>query len=90
LTKAKLLKIIQAGKRTKTEAEEIYGTIMAGIVNALKVGDFIPLGGVGTLKMRQRVARTCRNPKTGETFNVPARKTVILTVGAGIKGILNS
>ena len=42
----------------------------------LKGGE-IPLPGIGKLKMKERAARTCRNPRTGEAIEVlPSRKVV--------------
>ncbi len=34
----------------------------------------VSIGGFGTFEVRERSARTARNPRTGETVHVPARK----------------
>lgn len=42
----------------------------------LKGGE-IPLPGLGKLKVKERAARICRNPRTGEAIEVPSSRKVI-------------
>jgi DNA-binding protein HU-beta len=42
----------------------------------LRQGDRIRIGGLGTLEVRKREARTGRNPATGETMQIAASKKV--------------
>lgn len=52
---------------------------------ALKSSDSIPLVGIGKLKVTKVAEREGRNPATGETIQIAARKRVALTVGKGFK-----
>ena len=43
----------------------------------LLAGGEIPLPGLGKLKVKEKDARTCRNPRTGETIAVPPSRIVV-------------
>ena len=59
---------------TKAQAEKAVEVIMESIVNTLKKGDEVSIAGLGIFSAKVRAARTARNPRTGETVNVPAMK----------------
>jgi len=44
----------------------------------------------GTFKVSKRKARTGRNPKTGETIKIPARRSVRFKAGSDLKKAINS
>ncbi len=57
---------------TKAEAELAVGTVFAEIETALARGEEVRVTGFGTFKRVATKARTCRNPHTGATVEVPA------------------
>jgi len=59
---------------TKTAAESVVDTLLDSIVNALKGGDTVSIAGFGIFSVKDRAARTARNPRTGATVDVPATK----------------
>lgn len=59
---------------TKVQAEEVVETIINEVVGALKKGEEVSIAGLGIFSTKTRAARTARNPRTGETVNVPAMK----------------
>jgi nucleoid DNA-binding protein len=59
------------------------------IIEALVAGEHVELRGLGTFDIRQRRARLGRNPKTGATVNVPARKVPVFKMGKELRAILN-
>ena len=59
---------------TKTQAEEVVDLIIDSIINSLKKGDDVSIAGLGIFAVKERAARTARNPRTGESVNVPAMK----------------
>lgn len=59
---------------TKVSAEEAVDTMISSIVNTLKKGDEVSIAGLGIFSVKQRAARTARNPKTGESIQVPSMK----------------
>ncbi|MGZ5129432.1 MAG: HU family DNA-binding protein [Actinomycetota bacterium] len=49
-------------------------------------GDKISIPGFASFQKVKRAARTGRNPRTGETIQIPASATVKVTAGARLKG----
>jgi DNA-binding protein HU-beta len=60
----------------KKLAQDLLAGMVEGVTRHLKQGDRIRIGGLGTLEVRQREARTGRNPATGETMHIAASKKV--------------
>ncbi len=59
---------------TKVQAEEIVEMIISSITSTLKKGEEVSLAGLGIFSAKTRAARTARNPRTGESVDVPAMK----------------
>jgi len=59
---------------SKTDAERIVDGIFGGITDALKAGEEVSIAGFGIFSVRDRAARTARNPRTGEPVQVAATK----------------
>ena len=77
----------QAGM-TKADAaralEAMFGS--SGIIaSALKAGDKVQITGFGAFEAKHRKARTGRNPRTGDTIQIPASKTPGFKAGKGLK-----
>jgi DNA-binding protein HU-beta len=86
MTKAELIeKIAAKAKITKRAANIALDTFVASVTQALKKGDRVALVGFGTFSVAKRKARTARNPRTGETINVPARKAPKFKAGRDLK-----
>ena len=52
------------------------------MAEAMKSGDKVSLTGFGTFAVTERAAREGRNPKSGETISIPARKVVKFKAGS--------
>lgn len=74
---------------TKADAERVYNETFNIFKEELSKGNNIAVNGFGTFKVSERNARNCRNPKTGETINVPAHKSVSFKVGSELKKSVN-
>lgn len=59
---------------TKVQAEQIVDVVINSIIDTMKKGQDVSIAGLGIFAVKQRKARTARNPKTGATVNVPAMK----------------
>lgn len=59
---------------TKTQSEEVVETIIETIVSTLKSGDEVSIAGLGIFSTKMRPARMGRNPRTGESIQVPAMR----------------
>lgn len=59
---------------TKVQAEQAVETVINSIVDALKKAQEVSIAGLGIFSVRERKARTARNPRTGEAIQVSAMK----------------
>jgi integration host factor subunit beta len=75
MTKADLVDHVTAlGDLTRRDGEVIVETLFDSIIEALKANDKVEVRGFGSFRSRQRKPRTGRNPKTGESVAVPAKR----------------
>ena len=58
---------------------------VAAVGDALKSGDKVHLSGFGTFAVRERAARTGRNPRTNESIDIPASKQPAFKSGKTLK-----
>ncbi len=59
---------------SKAEAERAVETMINTIVDSLKSGNEVSIAGLGIFSVKDRAARTARNPRTGEPVQVPAMR----------------
>ncbi len=91
LTKAGLTAAVAATTDiAKKDAEVIVNAALAAMVESLRAGSSIEIRGFGTFGLRQRRARTGRNPKTGETVNVPAKRICYFKSGKVLLELVSS
>ena len=78
LTKAKLITQVHASnpKLTRTQARESVETFLKIMKASLEDGDDVLLSGFGRFNVKAKSARKGRNPQTGETLMLKARKVV--------------
>lgn len=73
------------GMPKRSKAKELSSDIAAFLVDSLKRGYKVPLFGICKLQVRTSKARTGRNPQTGATIQIPARKRVRFTATKALK-----
>ncbi len=73
----------------KKEAEAAVVAVFGSIEEALKAGEKVQLIGFGTFEVKERAARTGRNPHTGETIEIAASKYAAFSAGKALKESLN-
>lgn len=59
---------------TKADAERAVETMISSIVDTLVAGQEVSIAGLGIFSAKTRKARTARNPRTGESIEVPAMR----------------
>lgn len=74
---------------SKVDAGNAVDGVIAAVTNALKSGDDVRLVGFGTFTVSDRKATTGRNPRTGETINIPASKQPKFKAGKALKDAVN-
>ena len=86
MTKAQLIeRMAQRAKISKRAAGIALDTFVEATTNALRSGDKVALVGFGTFSVSKRKARTARNPRTGETIEVPAKRAPKFKGGRDLK-----
>ena len=67
---------------SKTASDQVLNSILNAITGAVTAGDKVTLIGFGTFSVSARPARDGRNPQTGETIQIPAKKIVKFKAGS--------
>ena len=74
----------------KNKAEAALKATIESIEEALKKDEKVVLVGFGTFSVKERAARTGRNPSTGKTIKIDASKAPDFKAGKELKDIVNS
>lgn len=86
MSKAELVeKIASQAGLTKADAERAVNAFVNVVTAGLKAGDDITLVGFGTFSTGERAARQGRNPQTGETITIAAKKVVKFKPGKALR-----
>ena len=78
-------KIAEKSGLTRKQAEMAVAAFTQTVAEALKEGDKVQLTGFGTFEVKDRPARSGRNPATGETIEIAASKSPVFKAGKGLK-----
>lgn len=70
---------------SKKDAEKAVSAVLESVVEAVSAGDKVQLVGFGTFEVRNREARTGRNPRTKEAIVIPASKQPVFKAGKSFK-----
>jgi DNA-binding protein HU-beta len=74
---------------TKAAAGRALDSVIDSITDSLKGGDSVVLVGFGTFSVRQRAARTGRNPQTGAEIQISAANVPAFKAGKALKDSVN-
>ena len=74
---------------SKSEAAKSVDAVFSSITNSLKGGNEVRLVGFGTFLITNRAATTGRNPRTGESIQIPAKKVPKFRAGKSLKETVN-
>ena len=75
---------------SKAAATRALEAMIGGVKTSLKKNTAVSLVGFGTFTVGKRAARSGRNPRTGETIQIAARKTPTFKVGKELRDRVNS
>lgn len=90
MTKADLVDRVTAlGDLTRRDGEVIVETLFESIIGALKAHDKVEVRGFGSFRTRQRKSRTGRNPKTGASVAVPAKRVPYFKPSKELRDLVN-
>ena len=86
MNKTDLINAVAANANlTKKQAEAAVNAFTAAVADSLKKSEKVQLIGFGTCEVRERAARTGRNPKTGASITIAASKVPAFVAGKGLK-----
>jgi DNA-binding protein HU-beta len=75
MTKDELVaKVAESAGIKKVDLQKALDAIIHTIIETIKTGDKVNITGLGIFKLKDKKARLARNPKTGESIQVPAKK----------------
>lgn len=90
MNKSQLIDKIAAGADiSKASAGRALDAFIEAVSEALKEGDSVALVGFGTFAVRERAARSGRNPQTGEAIQISAAKIPSFKAGKALKDAVN-
>ncbi|AKJ42762.1 nucleoid-associated protein HU-beta [Pragia fontium] len=90
MNKSQLIDRIAAGADiSKAAAGRSLDAIIDAVTDALKEGDQVSLVGFGSFVVRERAARTGRNPQTGKEIKIAAAKVPAFRAGKALKDAVN-
>jgi DNA-binding protein HU-beta len=90
VNKAELIEAVaESADISKAAATRAVDTVIEQITQSLQKGDQVTLVGFGTFTVKARAARSGRNPRTGETINIPASKNPTFKAGKALKDAVN-
>ncbi|MDA4247814.1 nucleoid-associated protein HU-beta [Escherichia coli] len=90
VNKSQLIDKIAAGADiSKAAAGCALDAIIASVTESLKEGDDVALVGFGTFAVKERAARTGRNPQTGKEITIAAAKVPSFRAGKALKDAVN-
>ncbi|MBN2574808.1 MAG: HU family DNA-binding protein [Deltaproteobacteria bacterium] len=73
----------------RPQVEETFESLLEAIADGLAKGERVDIRGFGAFQIRESAARSGRNPRTGETIQIAARKTPTFKVGKELRDKVN-
>ncbi|WP_189516418.1 HU family DNA-binding protein [Kushneria sp. Sum13] len=77
--------IAEQADLSKDKAGQVLNVVLDEITRSVAKGEDVTLIGFGTFTVRERAARTGKNPQTGKEIQIPASKNVAFKAGKGLK-----
>lgn len=81
--------IAESADLSKASATRALDAVIDTITDSLKSGDQVVLVGFGTFSVKDRAARTGRNPQTGAPIEIAAAKIPSFKAGKALKDAVN-
>ncbi|MNK90432.1 DNA-binding protein HU 1 [compost metagenome] len=90
MNKQELIKgVAETTEYTKKDVEVVVNEVFAQIANALANGEEVNIPGHGKYSVKERAARTGRNPKTGEEVEIQAKNAPAFKAAKALKDAVN-
>ena len=90
MTKADLIEeVSRVVEVTRKESEVIVETILDSVVKSLRQGEKVEIRGFGSFRTRERQGRVGRNPKSGESVEVPPKTIPFFKPSKELRDVVN-
>ena len=90
MTKADLVGQVAATvQMPKHQTEEVITRFLEAIMAAVQMEQRVDLRGFGSFRLRQRQARTGRNPRTGDPVPIPSKQVPTFTAGKAFQALIH-
>lgn len=89
MNKNDLVNAVTGTGLSKADAAKAVDAVLDAVTSALSSGDDVRLVGFGTFSVSERKASEGRNPRTGETIQIPASKQPKFKAGKALKDAVN-
>ena len=74
---------------SKKDTEKVVSLVLDTVADTIAAGEKVQLVGFGTFEVKERGARTGRNPKTLEAIGIPASRAPVFKAGKGLKDLVS-
>lgn len=81
--------VAEGAELSKADAARAVDAMIETVTKSLRQGDQVSLVGFGTFLIKERSARTGRNPKTGEAIEIAASRAPTFKAGKALKDAVN-
>ena len=90
MNEAELIKeVADEANLTKTQTQDALKALLKTIMGVVADGDKVTLVGFGSFEPKKRAARKGRNPKTGDSIEIPAATVVSFSAGKTFREAVN-
>lgn len=90
MNKSELITALAVKIGSKKDSERFLDAFIETVADTLAAGDKVQLVGFGTFEVREKASREARNPLTGETMFIPAKKAPAFKAGKALKEAVNA
>ncbi len=90
MTKDELVaKVAEQSSLKKADVQKTLDSMIETIIATIKAGEKVNITNLGIFKVKDKKARVARNPKTGESIQVPAKKAPKFIPSKNLKEAVN-
>ena len=90
MNKRELVEAVAGGTgMSRSAVAEALDAVLEAVAASLAAGEAVSVPGFGTFEVRERGARTGRNPRTGEAIEIAASRAPAFRAGKALRDRLN-
>lgn len=82
--------VAQRQNLPRAQVEVTIDALLEAVADGLSRGERVDFRGFGAFAVRESAARSGRNPRTGETIQIAARRTPTFKVGKELRDRVNN